>query len=153
LLEEVNNEIKETDEYIETKSQSIKEIEILKTIPGISTYSALVIYAEIADVKRFSNWKKLCGYSGLTSSVYQSAETERYGSITKEGSKLLRWILIQSVQKTVRKPNGLQKFHLKILKKKGTKKANVAAARKLLVYIYIMLTQNKTFQELRVNSA
>lgn len=153
LLEEINLKIKETDEYIATKAEGIKEIELLKTIPGISTYSAMVIYAEIADIKRFPNWKKLCGYSGLTSSVYQSGETERYGNITKEGSKLLRWILIQCVQKTTRKPNGLQIFYLKILKKKGTKKANVAAARKLLVYIYIMLTQNKRFEELRVNSA
>jgi transposase len=153
LLEEINQKIKETNEYIETRSKDIKEIETLKTIPGISTYSAMVIYAEIADIKRFSNWKKLCGYSGLTSSVHQSGDTERYGNITKEGSKMLRWILIQCVKKTSRKPNGIQRFYLKILQKKGPKKATVAAARKLLVYIYIMLTQNKTFQELRVNSA
>ena len=148
VLEELNQRIEDTNTYIETRSKDIEEVQLLKTIPGISTYSALIIYAEIADITRFPNWKKLCSYAGLTASVYQSGNKEYYGHITKEGSRMLRWILIQAVMKTVKKPNGLQKFYLKLLQKKGNKVARVASARKLLVYIYIMLTQNKKFQEL-----
>lgn len=152
-LKSIKQQIAEADEYIALQSSGIKEIELLKTVPGISTYSAAVIYSEIADIRRFPNWKKLCGYAGLVSSVYQSADTKRFGPITKEGSKMLRWILVQCVQHTVRKPNGAQKLYMRVLKKKGHKKAIVAASRKLLVYIYIMLTQDKKFNELRVNSA
>lgn len=152
-LKSIKQQITEADEYIAIQSMGIKEIELLKTIPGVSNYSSAVIYSEIADIKRFDNWKKLCGYAGITSSVYQSGDTKHYGPISKQGSKMLRWILVQCVQHTVRKPNGVQKTYMKVLKKKGHKKAIVAAARKLLVYIYIMLTQNKTFQDLRVNSA
>jgi len=153
LLKVIRQEIAETDEYIALRSHGINEVELLKTVPGISTYSAAVIYSEIADIKRFPKWKKLCAYAGIVSSVYQSADTKRFGPITKEGSRMLRWILVQCVQHTVRKPNGVQKTYMRILKKKGHKKAIVASARKLLVYIYIMLTQGITFQALRVNSA
>lgn len=152
-LDELNKEIKDTSEYIETRAEDIEEIEILKSVPGIGTYLAMVIYAEIGDVNRFPGPKKLNSYSGLVPSTYQSGEKEIHGHITKEGSKMLRWALVQAVQKTVRKPNAVQKFYLRILKKKGNKIAKVAAARKLLTYIYVMLTQEIKFQDLRVNSA
>lgn len=152
-IKSIKQKIAEADEYIEIQSKGVKEIELLKTIPGVSAYSAAVIYSEIVDINRFESWKKLCGYAGITSSVYQSGDTKRFGPISKQGSKMLRWILVQCAQHTVRKPNGAQKLYMRVLKKKGHKKAIVAASRKLLVYIYIMLTQNKKFAELRVNSA
>ena len=113
----------------------------------------MLLYAEIADINRFPNAKKLCSYAGITASVHQTGNTTRYGHITKQGNKLIRWILVQCVQKTINRPNAIQRLYCRLLKKRGVKIAKVASARKLLVYIYIMLTQNVRFEELRVNSA
>lgn len=74
-------------------------------------------------------------------------------SVTKQGNELMRWILIQCVQKTILRPNAVQRTYYRLLKKKGVKTAKVASARKLLVYIWIMLTHEVRFEELRVNSA
>lgn len=152
LIRVTSRMIEETNEYIDAQARQIPEVWLLKSIPGIGTYSALLIYAEIGDVSRFSNYKQLCSYAGITSSVYQSGDTVRYGHITKQGDTLLRWILIQAVFKTVKHSPGMQKFHKRMLYKKGKKVAKIALTRKLLVYIYVMLTHRVRFQELRVNS-
>ena len=66
---------------------------MLKSIPGVSTFSALVILAEIGDVNRFPDEKKIFSYAGLVPSVHKSGDKVYYGHITKQGSKYLRWIL------------------------------------------------------------
>lgn len=152
LIDVVNNQIEETNRYIDIQASQLPEIELLKSIPGIGTYSALLLYAEIGDISRFSNYKQLCSYAGITASVYQSGQTLRYGHITKQGNKMLRWILIQAVLKTASNTNAIQRFYKRMLEKKGNRIAKVASTRKLLVYIYIMLTQNVRFDQLRVNS-
>ncbi len=152
LIETINKMIEQTNTYIDTQARKLPEIELLKSIPGIGTYSALLIYAEIGDVSRFRTYKQLCSYAGVTASVYQSGNTVRYGHITKQGNSLLRWILIQAVYKTIPKSPGMQSFHKRLLKRKGKKVAKIAATRKLLVYIYIMLTHKVRFEQLRVNS-
>jgi len=152
LIEHINQCIEETNTYIDTQARTIPEVQMLKSIPGIGTYSALLIYAEIGDVSRFSTYRQLCSYAGITASVYQSGESIRYGHITKQGNTLLRWILLQAVFKVAVHSPGMQRFHKRLLIRKGKKVAKIALARKLLVYIYVMLTHNVRFKQLRVNS-
>lgn len=152
LVQVINEMIEETNTYIDTQARDIPEVDLLKSIPGIGTYSALLIYAEIGEVSRFSSYKQLCSYAGITASVYQSGDNTRYGHITKQGNTLLRWILLQAVYKVGRHSPGMQRFHKRLLNKKGKKVAKIALTRKLLVYIYIMLTHDVRFKELRVNS-
>ncbi len=61
-----------------------EETMLLTTIPGIGYFSALLIYAEIGDIKRFPNSKKLCSYAGLVPSIRQSGNKVITGKITKE---------------------------------------------------------------------
>ena len=153
LIENLDTRIHETSEYIECIAKNTPEVRLLTTIPGIGTYSALLILSEIGEVERFPSPKKLCSYAGLIPAVYQSGSTKRYGKITKQGSKWLRWILIQAVHKTVKNPNALQRFYHKLARRKGNKIAIVATARKLLIYIYQMLTLDIGFYDLEVNKA
>lgn len=152
LIQVINDMIEETNSYIDTQARDIPEVRTIMSMKGLGTYSALLIYAEIGEILRFSTYKQLCSYAGITASVHQSGETVRYGNITKQGSTLLRWILIQAVYKVAKDSPGMQRFHSRLLKKKGKKIAKIALTRKLLVYIYVMLTHKVRFQELRVNS-
>lgn len=151
LLELLKQCIKDTEEYIDNQTKNNLQVRLLATIPGVGMYSAVLIYAEIGDVSRFRNYKKLCKYAGLTASVYQSGNTLRYGKITKEGSKWLRWIMLEIVSRHVWRIKPLEKFHRR-LKVKGNQIAKVACARKLLVYMYVMLTQKIEYEKLRVNA-
>jgi len=87
IMDQLNQEVKLVDKEIAKLNKDDEQANLLKTIYGISDYSARAILAEIGDIKRFSSAKKLKSYSGLVPSIYQSGEKARYGCITKQGSK------------------------------------------------------------------
>jgi transposase len=120
----------------------------LTTMPGIGTYSALLIATEIGDVHRFPSADKLCAYAGLVPSVYQSARTVRRGHITKEGNRLLRWILVEAAQKAGEHDAHLSRIYNRLKSRLGKNKAKVAIARKMLCYIFVMLTKGKKYTDI-----
>jgi transposase len=107
------------------------ESEALLEIHGIGLFSALVIVAELGEVERFRSAKQVGAYTGLTSRVHQSGGHCYRGSITRQGSPWLRWVLVEAAIKAVRKDVALQKFYTRVRKRSGAKIARVAAARKL----------------------
>lgn len=123
-----------------------EKVKLLMQIPGISFYSALVIKSEIGDIDRFDNHKELASYAGLVPSTHQSGETEYQGSITKDGDSTLRWILTEVITHTVQKPGNIRSFYNRIKRRRGTKIARVAAARKLLRVIYCMISRNEDYR-------
>lgn len=128
------------------------DIARLTTMPGIGKYSALLITTELGDINRFRNSAKLCSYAGIVPSIYQSARTLRRGHITKEGNKLLRWILIQCAHKAVVSDPHLSRKYRKLKKRLGANKAIVSIARKMLCYTYVMLTEKREYHTLSVIS-
>lgn len=151
ILRLLNHKIDETKNKIEMFTEVNPAARRLMQIPGISHYSSLMIMAEIGDIGRFSSSKKLCSYAGLVPSTYQSGETTRHGRITKQGSVWLRRILIQSANVAIRYDDVLGKFYRRLSKKKGHNKAIVATARKMLKYIYIMLTLGIKYEDVKKN--
>jgi transposase len=144
LIDNLSNEIKQLDEQIEKEQYKYPEVELLKSIVGINTYSAMLIIAEIADFSRFETPHKLTAYAGLVPSTYKSSSTQYNGRITKLGSKWLRWILGQCAHACVksRKSHKLKRFYNRIKKRKGEQKAIVATARKMLVVIWHLIYKN-----------
>jgi transposase len=148
LIDNLSAEIKKHDKIIDDVQYNYPEVEILKSVPGISTYSGLMILAEIADPTRFASPQKLCSYAGLVPSTYQSSQTCYNGSITKQGSKWLRWILVQCAHASIktRKSHRLKRFYLRIARRRGNKKAIVATARKMLKIIWHLLDKNSYYE-------
>ena len=87
-------------------------------------------------------------WAGLVPSVYQSADKLITGGITKQGSKHLRWILVQVAHAISHAKGGkLKKFFLKIKAKKGYLVAIVALARKVLCIIHHLLVNQEMYEE------
>lgn len=145
LLDKLDEEIKGISKVIEEKAKQDEDAQLLMTIPGISYYSALLIKSEIGDINRFPNKLKLVSYAGICPSVRQSGNKEVKGHITKQGSRNLRWILIQCANVAIRHDDYFRNFYQRIERKKGHKKAIVATARKMLVCIYYMLTRREPY--------
>ena len=78
---------------------------IIKTIPGFSYYSSLLISSIIADIDRFANYKHLCSYARLVPSVRQSGD-KLYYKQDKRGDPMLQWIMIQCTYVHVRNCNS-----------------------------------------------
>ena len=144
----LSERIEEADSIIREKYRESEGARLLSTVPGVAEFLSLLILSEIGEVERFHSAKHLASYAGLVPSVRQSGGAERHGRITRQGSRLLRWALVEAAIHAARKPGPLREHYLRIRKKKGAKVARVAAARKLCTYIYHMLREGKTYQEL-----
>ena len=138
LIEDANWEIRE-------KARTDEEAELLSTIHGVGYYLALLIKSEIGDIKRFPSWRHLASYAGVVPSVYSSGGKTRTGKITRQGSKWLRWTIIEIAVRQSRAESKIGEFYRRIKRNKGTRIAKVATARKLLEVIYSMLKRNEPY--------
>ena len=150
VLDAVRNEIKIVSSKVQQVAEQDPDAILLMSIPGVGYYSALLIKSEIGDIRRFPSAKRLCSYSGLVPSTHQSGNVSYHGHITKRGSKWLRWILIESAIHVAKRPGPLRRFYYKVERKKGGQIAKVATARKLLEWIYHILGDGMSYQEVEM---
>jgi transposase len=123
---------------------------VLKTIPGVGTVTIEVVISELGEVTRFRNAKAVCAYAGLAPIVRQSGGKKAKDlAISKAGSGLLRWILVEASWSAVQHSPKWKRIYERISKRAGGKRAIVAVARKLLCVIYAML---KTMTPYRILS-
>jgi transposase len=122
---------------------------IVLSAPGIGTVTAEVVLSELGDVSRFRNSKTVSAYAGLAPRVRQSGGKKSHDlQITKQGSGLLRWALVESAWRLVNSSPRWMAVFTRLRKRSGNKRAIVAVARKLLCVLYAMLktsTPYKTF--------
>ena len=112
--------------------------QVIQQLPGIGPVLAAVIIAEIGEVTRFKNPAQLCPWAGLTPRHRESGTKITRGRVTKQGSRMLRWALIEAIQRAGSDSvTGAVKAAIIARRGKETRNiAKVAAARKLLTLIY-----------------
>ena len=149
LIESIQRRIDELDREIKIRIASREEdLRIAMSIPGIGFTSAATILAEIGDYRDFAKSEQLAAWTGLVPAVYQSADKLVTGSITKHGSRHIRWILVEVAQAIGRtNKSKLKKFFRRIQAKKGYNVAAVALARKVLCILYHLLMNREMYQE------
>jgi transposase len=110
----------------------------VQMIPGIGPILAAVFVAEIGDVTRFASADKLTCWAGMTPKHHESDTKVRRGRITKQGSRLVRWAAVESVQR-LPKNSHLGAFRDQVGARRGHNIGVVAAARRQLEYVYYAL--------------
>ena len=141
-LDEIDSEIKHRI------SRRKDDLQIAMSVPGIGFKAATTILAEVGNYRDFSTPDKLASWCGIVPNVYQSADKLITGSITKHGSKHIRWMLVQVAQATLKKRGSkLRRFFLRIKARKGHNVAVVALARKILCILYHLLMNQEMYQE------
>ena len=123
------------------------DAELLKTIPGVGNLSALLLIAELGDVTRFKNAKRVGSYFGLVPRLYASSDIRRHGSITKQGSGLVRRILVQDAWQAVKTSKAFRQKYNNILKRRGKRIAIIAIARMIAEIAYRILKDKVPFEE------
>jgi transposase len=124
----------------------------LRTAPGIGPVTIDVIVSELGDVGRFHSAKAVCAYAGLVPGVRQSADKRKELPITKAGSPLLRWALVEAAWRAVRHSAAWRRVYAGIRQRAGGKKAIVAVARRLLCVLYAMLRDGTNYDFVLVGS-
>jgi transposase len=120
---------------------------LLDTIPTFGPVTIDVILSELGDATRFRSQKKAVAYAGLAPGVRQSAGKTRQLHISKEGSGLLRWALVEAAWRLVNKTRRWASVYEQLRKRCGAKKAIVAVARRLLCVVVGMLQRGETYRE------
>lgn len=118
----------------------------LQTHPGIGLITSLALVHTLEPVSRFSTARKVV-YVGLDPVEHSSAERKRFGSISKEGCRFLRFLMVETAQKAVNGDQELKAFYYRLVQRKERSKAKVAVARKLLTRGYIMLRDQIDYAE------
>ena len=113
-------------------------VKVLRTLPGVGEFTALVMVAEIGDITRFGSARKLASWAGLTPTVRGSDLKVRHGNISGQGSAWLRWVMNQAAQTAKRSPEFATAYS-GIAKRRGKKIATIAIARKLLTRAWHLL--------------
>ena len=147
LLEIMAEQTKKIEAMLRRKYGKVKPVELLMTIPGIGFLSALTLYAEICDIKRFSNPEKLAHYAGLVPRISQSGEHSFAGKEAR-GDCWLKCIFIESAWSHVRFcPEGhlASVFKEACIRKGNSKDAIKIVARKLVNVVWAVWTYEREF--------
>jgi transposase len=146
-IRSLGKSIKEIEGKIKEISQKMDGHKNLKSISGIGDLSAAIILNGIGDVKDFEDSKKLCAYVGIVPRVRNTGDTVSSGHITRMGNKILRTTLVQVTLIAIRYNEYLKSFYLRLKNKKGSGKAIIATARKMLEIIYRTLKNGWVFAD------
>ena len=147
LIADINKKIALIEKEIDKRVAPDKDIEILKTIPGIGSFTAFILKSEIDDISRFISKEKLASYAGLTPSIHQSGNKSYTGKITKQGNKFIRWALTEAAQVAIRHSLYFRYYYNKTRAKQDANKATIAVARRMAEIAYVLLKEKRQYIE------
>ena len=135
LIDRVDLELAMVEECAQRALDGDPGYRAIQRIPGVGPVLAGIFVAEIGDVTRFRSPGHLTSWAGLTPMHRESDLKVRRGHITKQGSRLVRWAAVEAVVRQ-RGHTTVRAHHRRVAERRGTQIGRVAAARKLLIYVY-----------------
>jgi transposase len=145
LIDPLKDEVKRVSRDLKMQAGKDEDVKLLMTIPGVGYYVALLVKSEIGDVRRFGSGDHLASYAGLVPSTRSSGGVERHGGITREGSKWLRWAMVEAAMVHIRFDTPVTRFYHGVAERRGKRAALVAAARKLIEVCYSVLVHGRPY--------
>ncbi len=148
LVDQLDPSIAELDRAVLEQAKRREDASRLMTHPGIGPVNALAFVLTIGPVARFRRSKQVVSYLGLNPSEHSSGGKQRLGAISKQGNTLVRWLLVEAAQHTVRLDPELRQDYQRLKFRRGNAVAKVAIARKLAVRMFWMLRSGADYAQL-----
>jgi len=121
--------------------------EVLGTIPQVGPVTIDVVLSELGDWRRFRSGKRVVAYAGLDPGSRESAGKSQRLAITKEGSRLLRWAMVETAWRLVNNYRRWSRVFEKLKKNTGSeKRAIVGVARRVLCVMFAMLRDGQEYR-------
>ena len=147
LLLELKTKIDLVESWLAARAAADVRVQRLRTHYGIGPLTGLCLVSTLENVERFANPRKVTAYVGFDPVEDSSAERQRIGSISKQGSRLLRFFLVEAGQVAIRQERDLARVYQRILRRRGHATAKVAVGRRLLIRAFIMLRDEIDYAE------
>ena len=138
----LDEQIAPLDQAVTEAAENNDKARLLMTQPGVGPITSMAFVLTMGDVNRFQRGKQVASYLGLIPREYSSGGHQRLGSISKQGNRFLRMLLVEAAQGAVRFDPGFRNEYLHRCHRKAKGVAKVAAARKLAIRLYWMLRTN-----------
>ncbi len=147
LLAQLDVWVKELDQRIGEEVGRREDAQRLMTHPGVGPQTALATVLVLGPVERFPDDRHLTSYLGLIPQEESSGSRQRFGHLTKQGNRLMRFLLVEAAGVASRYDPGLKRVYHRLAFRKGAAIAKVAVARKLAIRLFIMLRDRIDYQE------
>ena len=147
LLAQLNLWVKELDQRIEQEVTQREDAQRLMTHPGVGPQTALATVLVLGPAERFPDARHLTSYLGLIPQEDSSAGRQRFGHLTKQGNRLMRFLLVEAAGIASRYDPALKRVYRRLAFRKGAAIAKVAVARKLAIRLFIMLRDQIDYTE------
>lgn len=147
MVDQLDQEVAALDQQLGQAARQDPDARCLMTIPGVGAFTAMVLKAEIGDIRRFPDKKSLYNYAGLVPVIRQSADHQRSGGITHAGSPRLRWVMNEAAMTAARYSAGARAWFERLARRKHPHVARTALARKLLGAVWALWTHGVCFDE------
>ncbi len=149
LVDELHRRILVLEQELEERAAGDSRVWRLRTHPGVGLLTALAAVHLLEPVQRFSRGRKLAAYCGLDPMEHSSGDRQRFGHISKQGNRLLRFLLVEAAHVAVVRDPELGRFYRRLAVRKNRPVAVAAAARKLVIRLYTMLRDQIDYEEFR----
>jgi len=136
LLDRLASAIAELTQAIEQEVEKCHEAQRSQTHPGVGALTALAFVLIIGRADRFPCGKQIASYLGLVPLEESSGNRRRLGHITKQGSSMMRFLLVEAAQVTVRSLPDWRNKYFHLMMRRGRKTAKIAMARRLVIRLY-----------------
>lgn len=155
-LDSLLEKIGEIEKRIEEVFAPTKEIELLRTIPGIGKILSVVVATEVGDVDRFPSSDRLASYAGTTPRVKSSGDKTRIGRLRTDTNHYLKWAFIEAANalltsKARHPTRHVSRLYNRIRLRRGHQKAIGAVARHLAESTYWVLKKREPYKDPSLN--
>lgn len=149
LLDSLGERIRAIEAELEARAQQDARAARLRTHPGVGLLTALAVVHALEPVGRFDRARRIAAYCGLDPKEHSSGEVQRFGHISKQGNRLLRFLLVEAAHTAISKDEELRRFYFRLESRRNSSVALVAVARKLVLRLYHMLREGIDYDEFR----
>jgi len=146
VLAVLDEQIASMDAKIATVAVTDERVLLLMTMPGLGYFAAYLLVVEVCNINRFRSDRRLVRWAGLAPGVHQSGDKTYGGRITKQGNKLVRWVLVEAARNACRYDARFRAFYARYSRRHGGQKAVVAVAHEMLRIVWFMLSRGEPYR-------
>jgi transposase len=156
VIEMLNIQIEGADSSLSDLARADSTTRRLMTLPGIGPITALAYAAALDEVERFRGPGQVTSYLGLVPREDSSGEQQRRGSIMRAAHPRVQWLLVQAAWRVWRSTHpgtrALREWARAIARRRGTRVAVVALARRLARILFAMWRDQRDFDPKRIRT-